>query len=106
MRAPWALAFDIERLLFGKSEWRLHALSWSVKEFRSGDVSKWVRLEGEAGAVCKMLTLVVTRLPYSALRAGIVRPRGRATSGVKVPAGVCHSSVAEGNCVVVRRGGE
>jgi len=35
-----------------------------------------------------------------------VRPRGRAICRVKFPAGVGHSSVAEGNCVVVRRGGE
>src|SRR5436190_11127253 len=35
-----------------------------------------------------------------------VRPRGRATCRVQVPVGVGHTSVAEGNCVVVRRGGE
>src|SRR5262245_44331603 len=34
------------------------------------------------------------------------RSRGRAICRVQVPAGVSHSSVAEGNCVVVRRGGE
>ncbi len=35
-----------------------------------------------------------------------VRPRGRRINTVQVRAGVRHSSVANGNCVVVRRGGE
>jgi len=32
--------------------------------------------------------------------------KGRYISMVKVHAGVCHNSVAEGNCVAARRGGE
>ncbi len=40
-------------------------------------------------------------LPYP-----YVRLRRRFISAVKVRTGVCHSSVAEGNCVAVRRGGE
>jgi hypothetical protein len=35
-----------------------------------------------------------------------VRPRGRLISTVQVRVGVSRSSVAEGNCVVARRGGE
>ena len=34
----------------------------------------------------------------------VVRPRGRRISTVKVRVGGNHNSVAEGNCVVVRRG--
>ncbi len=36
----------------------------------------------------------------------VVRPRGRFISTVQVRVGVSHGSVAEGNCVAVRRGGE
>ena len=36
----------------------------------------------------------------------MVRPRGRHISTVKVRVGGNHNSVAEGNCVVVRRGEE
>ena len=36
----------------------------------------------------------------------VVRPRGRRISTVKVRVGGNHNSVAEGNCVVVRRGEE
>ncbi|MGH8611387.1 MAG: hypothetical protein ACREYF_04885, partial [Gammaproteobacteria bacterium] len=36
----------------------------------------------------------------------VVRPRGRLISTVQVRVGVSHDSVAEGNCVAVRRGGE
>ena len=36
----------------------------------------------------------------------VVRPRGRRISTVKVRVGVSHNLVAEGNCVVVRRGEE
>ena len=39
-------------------------------------------------------------------KAGIVRPRGRFASAVKVRAWVGRSPVIEGNCVVARRGGE
>ena len=39
-------------------------------------------------------------------KAGIVRPRGRFASVVKVRAWVGRSPVIEGNCVAVRRGGE
>jgi hypothetical protein len=35
-----------------------------------------------------------------------VRPRGRHICTVEVRAGVCHGSVAEGNCVAARRGGK
>ena len=35
-----------------------------------------------------------------------MRPRGRCISTVKVRVGVSHNLVAEGNCVVVRRGEE
>jgi len=46
-------------------------------------------------------------MSYGLLRGAFrVRPRGRAICRVKVPVGVGHSSVAEGNCVVARRGGE
>jgi len=34
----------------------------------------------------------------------VVRPRGCRINTVQVRVGECHSSVAEGNCVVVRRG--
>ena len=36
----------------------------------------------------------------------VVRPRGCLISTVQVRVGENHSSVAEGNCVVARRGGE
>jgi len=36
----------------------------------------------------------------------VVRPRRRLISTVQVRVGEHHSSVAEGNCVVARRGGE
>ena len=39
-------------------------------------------------------------------RAPLVRPRGRLISRVEVPVGVSQDSVAEGNCVAARRGGE
>ncbi len=34
----------------------------------------------------------------------VVRPRGRRINTVQVRVGASHNSVAEGNCVVVRRG--
>ena len=48
----------------------------------------------------------VTRIePVFLPRSGfVVRPRGRCISTVKVRVGVSHNLVAEGNCVVVRRG--
>jgi hypothetical protein len=44
--------------------------------------------------------------PYRAESGLVVRPRGCLNSTVQVRVGENHSSVAEGNCVVVRRGGE
>ena len=43
---------------------------------------------------------------FSPRSGSVVRPRWRHISTVKVRVRVYHSSVAESNCVVVRRGGE
>ena len=58
------------------------------------------------GAVRVMGAALQRHADEMLLRQFSVRPRGRAICRVKVLAGVGHSSVAEGNCVVVRRGGE
>jgi len=51
----------------------------------------------------KMSLQAGTRYRESGL---VVRPRRRLISTVQVRVGENHSSVAEGNCVVARRGGE
>ena len=54
-------------------------------------------------AINKMSSQAGTRYRESGL---VVRPRRRLISTVQVRVGENHSSVAKGNCVVARRGGE
>jgi len=64
-----------------------------------------LRLRWRADPDLKFIDNIKPRHPYRGSGL-VVRPRGRRISTVKVRVGGNHNSVAKGNCVVVRRGGE